>query len=62
MELLDSGGARLQLTQSSNLGRFTFSNLRRGDYQLRASAIGVPALARTVAVPSPTGEYVLTFA
>lgn len=62
VELLDAGGARLQLTQSSDLGRFAFSNLRRDDYQLRASATGFPVLTRAVAVPSPTGEYVLTFA
>jgi hypothetical protein len=62
VELLDTGGARLQLTRSTVQGRFTFSNLVRGDYQLRAAAPGFPVLTRAVSVPSPTGEYALTFA
>ena len=32
------------------------------DYQLRAAAPGFAVLTRAVSVPSPTGEYALTFA
>lgn len=62
VELLDDNDVRLQLTQSDTAGRFTFSNIRGGAYQLRAAALGLDVLTRDVSVPSPSGEYTLTFA
>lgn len=61
VELLDLAGNRLQLTQTSEAGRFTFDNLRAGSYQLRAQALGLAPVLRNIDVPSPTGEYDLRF-
>ena len=61
VELLDMAGERLQLAQSNMLGQFAFSNLIGGAYQLRAAALGFPVLTRAVSVPSPSGEYNLSF-
>jgi len=42
-------------------GRFLFSFLRAGDYQLQAVASGSGPITRNVTLPSPTGEYDLQF-
>lgn len=42
-------------------GRFLFSFLRAGDYQLQAVASGLGPVTRNVTLPSPTGEYDLQF-
>lgn len=42
-------------------GRFVFSNLRAGQYHLRAVAAGVGDIGRDVELPSITGEYDLRF-
>jgi hypothetical protein len=56
-------GQSLQSTETRDLGRFTFLNLRPGTYVLRARALGLGELipSRTVDVPSPTGEYDLRY-
>lgn len=54
-------GERLQATKSDQAGRFVFSHLRSGQYQLRAGAMGLGPITRVVTVPSPTGEYDLQF-
>jgi hypothetical protein len=53
----------LQSTTTNDRGRFTFLNLRPGSYVLRARALGLGELtpSRTVDVPSPTGEYDLSY-
>jgi len=38
-------------------GRFTFLNLKSGDYFLRVRARGFAEKTRDITVPSPTGEY-----
>lgn len=62
VELLDSDDVRIQLARTSERGRFVFSGLEAAQYKLRASAAGFPVLTRVVIVPSPSGEYDLTFA
>jgi len=42
-------------------GRFVFSFLPAGDYQLQAVASGLGPKTRKVTLPSPTGEYNLQF-
>jgi hypothetical protein len=42
-------------------GRFVFSRLPAGQYELRAVAAGLGVLPRQVVVPSETGEYDITF-
>jgi hypothetical protein len=42
-------------------GRFVFSFLPAGDYQLQAVASGLGPITRNVTFPSPTGEYNLQF-
>jgi protocatechuate 3,4-dioxygenase beta subunit len=56
-------GNSLQTTTTNALGRFTFSGLQPGEYQLhwRAEGFPVPAAPRVVQVPSPSGEYDLRF-
>jgi len=54
-------GARLQSAVTDEDGRFIFSRLQRGDYQLRAGANGFGPVSRAITVPSPTGEYDLQF-
>jgi len=61
VELLTPGGDRLQLTRTNALGRFTFKDLQRGQYQIHVSAIGLGELLRVVDVPSQTGEYDMQF-
>jgi hypothetical protein len=54
-------GARLQATTTNEAGRFIFSQLRPGQYRLRAGAVGLSSINRIVDVPSPSGEYDLQF-
>jgi hypothetical protein len=63
VRLEDPKGKSLQTTETNEQGRFTFSQLRPGPYQLRWRATGRPEPApRPIEVPSPSGEYDLTFA
>jgi hypothetical protein len=61
VRLETSVGAPLQTTQTGKLGRFTFSGMQTGQYQLRIRAVGLGEKVRTVDVPSNTGEYDLRF-
>lgn len=62
VDLLDAGGRRLQLTQAGATGRFTFSNLPAGAYQLRASVLSTAApLTLPISVPAADGHYDLVF-
>lgn len=54
-------GIRIQDTRSDVRGRFIFGHLAQGEYRLRAWTDSLAAIAREVRVPSPTGEYELTF-
>jgi hypothetical protein len=55
-------GEPLQTTETNELGRFTFSDLRAGRYQLRTRVAGLGEKKRPdVDVPSSTGEYDLIF-
>lgn len=56
VQLETIAGKMLQTTETDNDGRFTFSNLRSGQYQLHVRAIGKDAIT-PIEVPSPTGEY-----
>jgi hypothetical protein len=59
--VLERAGQRVQLTRTDSLGRFQFAALPAGDYQLRASSETLAEILRDVRVPSPSGEYDLTF-
>ena len=61
VELLTLANEQLQLTRTNSLGRFLFTDVRRGQYQIRVSAEGLGALLRNIDVPSLTGEYDLQF-
>jgi uncharacterized protein DUF4255/carboxypeptidase family protein len=61
VELQNPAGARLQITQTNEVGRFTFADLHAGSYRLRAQALGLAPITRVVDVPSPSGEYDLQF-
>jgi hypothetical protein len=61
VELQNPAGARLQITQTNEVGRFTFADLQAGSYRLRAQALGLAPVTRVVDVPSPSGEYDLQF-
>lgn len=63
VRLEDPVGTPLQTTTTNELGRFSFGDLQPGTYRLqwRAEGHSVPAAPRTVEVPSPSGEYDLTF-
>jgi hypothetical protein len=63
VRLEDPAGTSLQTTETNDMGRFTFGRLRPGAYQLRWRATGHPEPAPClIEVPSPSGEYDLTFA
>jgi hypothetical protein len=54
-------GDPLQSTKTNALGRYTFAKLQSGQYKLKARATGFPEKERPIDVPSPTGEYDVTF-
>jgi hypothetical protein len=54
-------GARMQTTQTNELGRFTFVGLSADRYRLRFRAPGLAPQARVVDVPESSGEYDLRF-
>jgi hypothetical protein len=56
VQLETTKDVKLQTTETDKAGRFTFSNLRPGQYQLHVRAIGKDKRA-PIEVPSPTGEY-----
>jgi len=48
-------------TTTSDGGRFSFPNVRRGSgYTLRAQAVEIGSVKRTIDVPEPLGHYDLT--
>jgi len=51
----------LQNAVTDQAGHFTFGSLSAGSYRLRARATGLGERTRLIDVPSPTGEYDLTF-
>jgi len=57
VELLTAAGTRLQLATTGTDGRFTFISVAAGNYQLRASRVGLGVIIRNITVPSPSGEY-----
>lgn len=61
VELLNIAGARLQLTYTNDLGRFSFAGLKPVNYQLRYSAVNLGVATRSIMIPSPSGEYDLLF-
>jgi hypothetical protein len=61
VELLTLANEQIQLTRTNSLGRFLFTDQRRGQYQIRVSAPGLGVLLRNIDVPSLTGEYDLQF-
>jgi hypothetical protein len=61
VELETLGGEKLQMTQTDDLGRFTFRELRPGQYRLRTRALDLVGITRDIEVPSPSGEYDLRF-
>ena len=63
VQLSRSNGDRLGAVYTDGDGRFVFRDLHPGEYLLawRAQGLPVPAAPRTIVVPSPTGEYDLTF-
>ncbi len=62
VRLESTGGEPLQTTTTDELGRFIFGNLQPGGYQMRWRAGNRPEPApRAIDIPSPTGEYELTF-
>jgi len=57
-----ASGEPLETTETNELGRFTFSDLRAGRYRLRTRVAGLGEKERPdVDVPSSTGEYDLIF-
>jgi hypothetical protein len=63
VELLNSvGTVRVQLTRTDSVGRFVFSDVAPGAYQLRASAHPQgTTVPRAITVPEPTGSYDIGF-
>jgi hypothetical protein len=57
VQLRSAAGASLQTAQTDASGRFFFTGLSAGGYQLRGSSVGFPPTARAITVPSPSGEY-----
>jgi hypothetical protein len=54
-------GEHLQSTETDAAGRFSFTRLHDGGYRLRARATELGEILRDIEVPSPSGEYDLTF-
>jgi hypothetical protein len=63
VRLENVGGEPLQTVETDQSGRFIFGELQPGQYQLnwRATGYPVPAAPRMITVPSPSGEYDLSF-
>lgn len=60
--LVNASGVALATVTTDSRGRFIFNMIQPGNYQLSFSAAGHPAAPpRSIAVPSPTGEYNLQF-
>jgi protocatechuate 3,4-dioxygenase beta subunit len=56
------GGTPLQATRSDNDGRYTFDGLSPAHYRLRWRALGrTEPQPLDLEVPSPTGNYDLSF-
>jgi hypothetical protein len=55
-------GQMVQSTRTNELGRYIFENLQPGQYKLKSRVVGFPENERSpIDVPSPTGEYDLTY-
>jgi hypothetical protein len=61
VRLETAAGEPLQTTESDQLGRFTFGDLRAGRYKLRTRVVRLGELELPIDVPSLTGEYDLRF-
>jgi len=51
----------VQFTETDSDGRFTFAGLSEGAYLLRARTVGLGERTRVIDVPSPAGNYELTY-
>jgi hypothetical protein len=51
----------LQITETDQQGRFTLVGLVEGTYTLRLRAVDLGERTRDIDIPSPTGEYDLSF-
>ena len=59
VQRLDAGGNVLEQSITDSLGRYTFTGLRAGQHQLRASATGFNPLSRAINLPvDPPAQYV----
>ena len=61
VQIETTAGVALQQADTSELGRFTFINLRKQQYRLRCRASGLGEIVRDIEVPSPSGEYDMQF-
>jgi len=63
VQLETLANVQLQTTKTNELGQFTFAGLKVGSYILRTRVVGLGELTppRTIDIPSPSGEYDLTF-
>ena len=61
VRLETTAGDPLQTTESDKEGRFTFGKLQPGQYRLRARAVDLGEHQVDIDVPSPTGNYDVTF-
>ena len=57
VELLTPTGARRQLVRTDADGRFLFTQVSVGAYQLRVSATGLGSFVNPINVPAPSGTY-----
>ena len=57
LETTESLPELLQVTHTNDLGQFTFTNLRIGNYQLRVRSPGLSEVVRPISVPSSEGHY-----
>ncbi|SAL46128.1 hypothetical protein AWB70_03624 [Caballeronia cordobensis] len=61
VDLRTTAGTRRQLVRTDGDGRFLFTQIAAGSYELRVSATGFAAFARVIDVPAPGGSYDLHF-
>lgn len=61
VELFNPAGLRLRLRRSGPDGRFTFGRLPAGGYTVRTSHEKLGTATREMLIPSPTGDYSLTY-